>query len=77
MSAEVAGSDLRFFRNGADYEPYRQEDYQRVMGADGEYWKLGNLGPDLETDELLRAKGKKEVNASVTLNLNPQIITKF
>ena len=60
MSAEVAGTDLRFFRNGSDYEPYRQEDYQRVMGADGEYWKLGKLGPDLDTDELLRAKEKKE-----------------
>lgn len=60
MSAEVPGTDLRFFRNGADYEPYKQEDYQRVMGADGEYWKLGKLGPDLDSEELLRAKEKKQ-----------------
>ena len=43
MSAEVPGTEVQFFRAGTDYQPYRQEDYQRVMGADGEYWKLGKL----------------------------------
>jgi hypothetical protein len=31
-----------------------------VMGADGEYWKLGKLGPDLDSEQLLRAKEKKD-----------------
>jgi len=30
------------------------------MGADGEYWKLGKLQPDLDTPELQKAKERKD-----------------
>ena len=43
-----------------DYEPKRARDYRRMLGENGEYFKLGSLGGDTETEEHVRARERRE-----------------
>ena len=38
----------------------RARDYRRMLGENGEYFKLGSLGGDTETEEHVRARGRRE-----------------
>jgi hypothetical protein len=46
---------------GVDYEPKRASDYRRMLGEHGGYYKLGSLGGDLDTDEQIEARERREV----------------
>ena len=45
---------------GMDYEPKRVSEYKRMLGDDGKYYKLGSLGKDLDTEEQIMARERRE-----------------
>ena len=45
---------------GMDYAPKRVSEYKRMLGDDGQYYKLGSLGKDLDTEEQIMARERRE-----------------